>query len=245
MTERLSAEYQKRLDDVTRNYEEIVANIERAASESGRKPEDIAFLAATKTVSYDIINHAISLGLKYIGENKVQEMLSKYDDYKLGDSCQLHLIGHLQTNKVKQVVGRVSMIQSVDSVKLLKEISKASLNIGVVTNALIEVNIGKEESKTGIMPELLPEILCEVTQNKGVKIRGLMCIPPICDNKAELFAYFDKMNKLFVDISSKKLDNVCMDYLSMGMSDDYYEAILHGSNMVRIGSKLFGARNYT
>ena len=132
MTEKLSTEYEQRLLQVKQNYDYIMARIAEAAEKSGRKPEDIKFLAATKTVSYDIINYAISLGLKYIGENKVQELNSKYDDYKLGD-CELHLIGHLQTNKVKQIVGKVSMIQSVDSIKLAKEIggAKAAKELGI------------------------------------------------------------------------------------------------------------------
>lgn len=244
MTEKLSAEYEQRLLQIKENYEHIIARIAEAAEKSGRKPSDIKLLAATKTVSYDIINYAISLGLEYIGENKVQELNSKYDDYKLG-SCELHLIGHLQTNKVKQVVGKVSMIQSVDSVRLAKEISKVSVAQGLKTNVLIEVNIGREESKTGLSPDMLYEVLDEISEFDGICVKGLMTIPPICVEKAELCRYFSDMYKLFVDISGKTRDNISMDYLSMGMSDDYYEAILCGANMVRIGSGLFGARSYT
>lgn len=244
MTEKSSTEYEQRLLQVKQNYERITAGIAEAAEKSGRNPSDIKFLAATKTVSYDIINYAVSLGLKYIGENKVQELNSKYDDYKLGD-CELHLIGHLQTNKVKQIVGRVSMIQSVDSVKLAKEISKVSKAMGLKTDVLIEVNIGREESKTGLNPDKLYELLDEISEFNGINVRGLMAIPPICAEKTELCKHFEDMHKLFVDISGKTRDNISMDYLSMGMSDDYYEAILCGANMVRIGSGLFGARSYT
>lgn len=182
MTEKLSTEYEQRLLQVKQNYDYIMAKIAEAAEKSGRKPEDIKFLAATKTVSYDIINYAISLGLKYIGENKVQELNSKYDDYKLGD-CELHLIGHLQTNKVKQIVGKVSMIQSVDSIKLAKEIAKVSSNQGITTDVLIEVNIGREENKTGLNPDMLYELLGEISHFEGIKVRGLMAIPPICAEK--------------------------------------------------------------
>ena len=244
MTEKLSTEYEQRLLQVKQNYDYIMARIAEAAEKSGRKPEDIKFLAATKTVSYDIINYAISLGLKYIGENKVQELNSKYDDYKLGD-CELHLIGHLQTNKVKQIVGKVSMIQSVDSIKLAKEIAKVSSNQGITTDVLIEVNIGREENKTGLNPDMLYELLGEISHFEGIKVRVLMAIPPICAEKTELCKYFEDMHNLFVDISGKTMDNISMDYLSMGMSADYYEAILCGANMVRIGSGLFGARSYT
>ncbi len=243
MTENLSAEYLKKLDDVKASYFEITENIAKTAEKTGRKQEDITFLAATKTVDVSIINYAVSLGLKYIGENKVQELLSKYDEYDL-EHCSLQLIGHLQTNKVRQIVGKVSMIQSVDSIKLAREISKQSEKIGVVTDVLLEVNIGKEENKSGIMVEQLNELIEETSKMNNIKIRGLMTVPPICNNKSEVCKFFDNMYKIFIDISDKKLDNVCMDYLSMGMSDDYQEAILSGANMIRVGSRLFGARIY-
>lgn len=239
-----SAEYKERLMQVKRNYEYITERIAEAAQRSGRKPGDIKLLAATKTVPYDIINYAISLGLKYIGENKVQELNSKYDNYKLG-GCELHLIGHLQTNKVKQIVGRVNMIQSVDSMKLAREIAKASLAKGISTDVLIEVNIGREENKTGLDPDKLYELLDEISELGGIKVKGLMTIPPICSKKKELCKYFENMHNLFVDISGKTMDNISMDCLSMGMTDDYFEAILCGADMVRIGSGLFGMRSYT
>ena len=214
-----------------------------AAIKSGRKPEDIRFLAATKTVDAELINYAISLGLKFIGENKVQELISKYDNYDL-DNSELHFIGHLQTNKVRQIVGKVSMIQSVDSVKLANEISKQSVKNGLVTDILVEVNIGKEENKSGVMPEELESLLIEISKLDGISVKGLMAIPPICENEQKIRGYFANMRNLFLDISTKKIDNIRMDILSMGMSGDYYEAILEGANLVRIGSSLFGARNY-
>ena len=242
MTERSLTETEI-FDSVRRNYEEVTENIARAAEASGRKKEDVTLLAATKTVEPRIINYAISLGLGHIGENRVQELLSKYDEYDL-EHCDLQFIGHLQTNKVRQIVGRVSMIQSVDSLKLAKEISRVSKLGAVNTDILLEVNIGREENKSGVMEEELEELLCSAAQLENIRVRGLMAVPPICGTKAELGKYFDKMYKLFIDISCKTLDNVSMDFLSMGMSDDYKEAILSGANMVRVGSKLFGARIY-
>lgn len=232
------------LSDVEYNYNVISERIAEAAQKAGKSADDIKFLAATKTVEPEVINHAISLGLKYIGENKVQELLSKYDEYNL-QNCSLQFIGHLQTNKVKQIVGKVDLIQSVDSVKLANEIAKQSIKLNKTTDILVEVNIGREENKSGVYPENLEELLCQISQIEGISVKGLMTIPPICDNKHKISKYFNKMHNIFIDISQKKLDNISMTILSMGMSADYYEAILEGANMVRIGSSLFGARNYT
>ena len=243
MTEKLSADKQQRFDDIRANYQTICENIEKAAAESGRKKDDITFLAATKTVEPEFINYAISLGLKKIGENRVQELLSKYDEYDLANA-DLQFIGHLQTNKVRQIIGKVSMIQSVDNIRLANEISRQSEKNGTDTDILVEVNIGREENKSGVFEEELEELIGEISLLKNIKVRGLMSVPPICDNTQEICKFFDNMYKLFIDISTKKLDNVYMDYLSMGMSEDYYEAILCGANMIRVGSGLFGARIY-
>ena len=234
---------EKALSAIKENYEQIVARIAEAAIKSGRTPEDITFLAATKTVDPEFINYAISLGLKFIGENKVQELLSKYDAYDLQNST-LHFIGHLQTNKVRQIVGKVKMIQSVDSYKLANEISKQSIKNNLVTDILVEVNIGNEENKSGVKPEELESLLREISGLEGISVKGLMAIPPICENEQKIRGYFANMRNLFLDISEKKIDNIRTDILSMGMSGDYYEAILEGANLVRIGSSLFGARNY-
>ena len=230
--------------DVEYNYKLINERIAEAAQKVGKKREDITFLAATKTVDALTINHAISLGLDHIGENRVQELLSKYEDYDLSN-CSLQFIGHLQTNKVRQIVGKVDLIQSVDSLKLAQEIAAQSLKRNLTTNILVEVNIGREENKSGFFEENLEELLTQIAQIHGISVQGLMTIPPICDNKQKISEYFNKMHRLFIDISQKKLDNINMSILSMGMSDDYYEAILEGATMVRIGSALFGARNYT
>ncbi len=234
---------QKKIDDITYNYNVICERIAQAAIKSGRNPEDIKFLAATKTVAPRYINHAISLGLSYIGENKVQELVQKYDSYDL-NNCSLQFIGHLQTNKVRQIIDKVDLIQSVDSVKLAQEIASQSLKRGTITNILVEVNIGREENKSGVYVENLFDFLQKISRIDGISVQGLMTIPPICENKDEIRKIFKKMNQLFIDISAKKLDNIYMNCLSMGMSDDYYEAILEGATMVRIGSALFGARNY-
>ena len=207
---------EKLLTDVEYNYKFIDERIAEAAEKSGRKREDITFLAATKMVEPEVINHAISLGLDHIGENKVQELLSKYDKYNL-DNCSLQFIGHLQTNKVRQIIDKVDLIQSVDSIKLASEISKQALKINKNCDVLVEVNIGREENKS----------------------------PPICESSQKISEFFNKMHNIFIDISQKKLDNIDMNILSMGMSADYYEAVLAGANMVRVGSALFGARNYT
>jgi pyridoxal phosphate enzyme (YggS family) len=234
---------ERSLTDIKYNYDFINEKIAEAAMKAGKTREDITFLSATKTVEPEYINYAISLGLSYIGENKVQELLSKYDQYNL-ENCSLQFIGHLQSNKVRQIVGKVDLIQSIDSMKLAKEVSKCSLKNNITSDILVEVNIGKEENKSGVMPEMLEKLVEEISTLPAVNVKGLMTIPPICEKKDEIRRYFEKMNRLFLDISSKKLDNVSMDILSMGMSSDYYEAILEGANMVRIGSALFGNRIY-
>ncbi len=239
MTEKLSADAQ-RFSDIEYNLSVIRDRISQAAVLSGRKPEDITLMAVTKTVAPEYINHAISCGINLIGENKVQEYLGKKPDLL---PCEAHLIGHLQTNKVRQIVGEVSMIQSVDSVKLAAEIAKRSLAKGITTDVLAEINVGGEESKSGIEWDAAEETLAQLSEIEGINLRGLMAIPPICENNDDARMFFSKMRRLFVDIRSKKLDNK-IDILSMGMSSDYYEAILEGSTLVRVGSSIFGRRIY-
>lgn len=224
------------------NYKTITQNIAGAAEKSGRKPEDIILLAATKTVDVSVINHAISSGICYIGENRVQEFLSKYENYL---PVHKHFIGHLQTNKVKDIIDRVELIHSVDSYHLAKEISKQAVKRDKTIDILLEINIGNEDSKSGFEYENACEAVEEISKLEGIKIKGLMAIPPICENPEQNRPYFAKMKKLFIDIGSKKIDNSSMDILSMGMSDDYEIAVSEGANMVRIGTALFGRRNYT
>lgn len=238
MTERLSNERFKALEE---NLKIIRFEMGEAAVKSGRKPEEITLLAATKTVPPEVVNQGIELGISHIGENKVQEFCDKAD---LLLPCDRQFIGHLQTNKVKYLIGRVSMIQSVDSEKLAAEISRLSVRQNVVTDVLIEVNIGREEHKSGVLPEKLDELLKEISTLPAVRARGLMAIPPADAGSEETKEYFLKMNQLFIDRKPKRIDNVIMDFLSMGMSSDYADAILCGANMVRIGSSLFGVRYY-
>ncbi len=241
MTEKSSIE--SRFKDIEYNLDVIRERIAEAAVKSGRSPEDITLMAVTKTVQPIFINHAIEYGIDLIGENKVQEYLSKEEFLKL-DNCKAHLIGHLQTNKVRQIVGKVDMIQSVDSIKLATEISKQSQKREITTKCLVEVNIGEEKSKTGLSIDLLEETVYEISEMKNIKVCGLMTVPPICDSEKELNEYFSKMYRMFVDIRDKKIDNVNMDILSMGMSSDYESAILNGADLVRVGSAIFGPRLY-
>lgn len=233
-----------RFKDIEENVKEIREKIAEAAVKSGRTIDDVTLMAVSKTVEPKYINHAIdNCGITLIGENKVQEFLGKRE-YLHMENCQAHLIGHLQTNKVRQIVGEVSMIQSVDSVRLANEISKQSVKRGITTDVLLEINIGGEESKTGMDESLLTETVHEISEMDGIFVRGLMAIPPICDNSSQTRSFFSQMHQLFIDISNKKIDNINMEILSMGMSGDYVEAILEGSNLVRVGSSLFGARVY-
>lgn len=240
--EKLSNELIRRNRDVEENLKIIKERIDKAAYSAGRDSKEIVLLAATKTVPVEVINHSIFLGIDTIGENKVQELLSKYNGLNKKD-CSTHLIGHLQTNKVKKVVGNVDMIQSVDSERLALEIARVSKKQDVKTDILIEVNIGKEKNKSGALPENLEELFYIISQIDGIRVRGLMAIPPICQKKSETRKYFSHMYKLFIDIRDKKLDNINMDVLSMGMSADYEEAILEGATMIRVGSALFGKRD--
>lgn len=233
---------EERLKSTEENYKRILDNVKETAVKAGRNENDVRLMCVTKTVEAPYINRVLELGADLIGENRVQEYLGKRDDLKL-DGVEKHLIGHLQTNKVKQIVGQVDMIESVSSVKLAKEISKVSSKLGIITNCLVEVNIGKEESKSGIYIEQLDEILSEISEMPSIKVKGLMTIPPVCDEN-EARRYFEKMNNAFLDIKNKNSDNIDMEILSMGMSGDYQAAIAEGSNIVRVGSAIFGARKY-
>ena len=234
---------EERFQNIEHNIKVIKEKIAAAAVESGRNPEDIKLMAVTKTVEPVFINHAIECGIDLIGENKVQEFLSKKPYLKL-DNCKAHLIGHLQTNKVRQIVGEVDMIQSVDSVRVAKEISKRAQMAGIPVDCLIEINIGEEESKTGLDMNLLYETVDEIRDLPGLNIKGLMTIPPICDDEETLNEYFSKMREIFIDIRDKKLDNKDICILSMGMSGDYEAAVRNGSDLVRVGSAIFGPRIY-
>ena len=221
----------------------IRARVAEAAAESGRRPEDVILLAATKMQDAQTINRAIAAGITHIGENRVQELTAKYDDYDK-DRCSIHFIGHLQQNKVKYIADKVDMIQSVDSLPLAMEIEKQCAKLGRVMDVLVEVNVGREAAKSGVYPEKLQNFLTELAPFTHLHVRGLMSIPPVCQNPADSRQYFGILHQEFLDIMEKKIDNVHMDYLSMGMSADFYDAICCGANLVRVGTALFGARNY-
>lgn len=231
--------YDRKLD-FDENFSRIKEKIYVAAEKSGRKCDDIMLLAATKTVPVEIINHAISSGVKLIGENRVQEFMDKEES--LSNKCEKHFIGRLQTNKVKYLANKVSCIQSVDSVKLAKEISRIAEKYNSPFDIFVEVNVGDEQNKGGVAPNQLFEFIDEIRNLPLIQIKGLMTIPPVSDNKKQLFCFFDKMRQYYVDICAKKMDNVHMQCLSMGMSDDFEIAIESGANMVRLGSALFGRR---
>lgn len=230
-----------RIRAVEENLKRIRHQVAEAALRAGRDPQEIVLMGATKTVPPEIINFAISRGLTHIGENRVQEMLSKLPDLELG-TARLHFIGHLQSNKVRKLIPTVSMIQSVDSPKLAETIARISLEASTVTDVLIEVNIGGEESKAGIHPDAAAEFAAQIGELPGIRLRGLMAIPPICENSAQIRNYFSEIYKLFIDIRAKKSDNSHMNVLSMGMSGDFADAISEGSTMIRVGSALFGSR---
>lgn len=233
----------KRKADIEYNLDVINEKISEAALKSGRTRSDVRLMAVTKTVDPIFINYALDYGIDLIGENRVQEMLRKKPELHL-EGVDKHLIGHLQTNKAGQIVGEVDMIQSVDSVKIAKEIAKQSMKKGIITDVLLEINVGEEESKTGFSTAEFHENLYEIAEIGGIRVKGLMTIPPICENNTILCKFFENIYNIYVDIKGKKIDNIDMGILSMGMSGDYEQAILCGSNLVRIGSSIFGPRIY-
>ena len=241
--ERLSSDELKRIEWFDQNFKDVKENIKKACLTAERDESEIIVLAATKTVPARVINHAIKEGIAYIGENRVQEFLSKKDS--LSKTVHRHFIGHLQTNKVKDIVGEVEMIHSVHSIKLAEEIDKQCAKLNKTMDVLIEVNIGNEESKSGFLSEEVCAAVEKIAEFQHIRVKGLMAIPPIEENNEKISQYFAEMRKLFIDIAAKKLDNVDIVYLSMGMSGDYTEAIKHGANIIRLGTCLFGARDYT
>ena len=229
--------------EVAQNVRAIMQQVRDTALQAGRDPSEGQVMAVTKTVDPVLVNAAIGAGITLLGENKAQELCAKYDSYHK-DGVQIHFIGHLQTNKVRQIVDKVSMVESVDSIKLAREIDRHCAAIGKVMDVLLEVNIGREENKTGVFPELLPALLEEAGKLEHIRVRGLMTIPPVCETEEEVLQYFSQMRQLFIDIKQKKYDNISMEILSMGMSADYLTAVRCGSNIVRIGTAMFGQRNY-
>ena len=233
---------EKRVQSCIDNYKRIKEDVAQTAIRAGRSADDVRLMCVTKTVEPEYINPVLDLGADLIGENRVQEYCSKLDTLHL-DGVEKHIIGHLQTNKVKYIAGRVDMIESVDSLKLAREISKEFKKANSTANVLVEVNIGREESKSGCDIDELEELLYQISELDCIKVKGLITIPPICD-ELQARKYFALMNKKFLELKEKKIDGVEMQTLSMGMSADYEAAILEGSNIVRVGSAIFGARKY-
>lgn len=229
--------------EVAQNVSALQEQIRQVATAAGRDPAQVRLMAVTKTVDPELVNAAIDAGITLLGENKAQELCAKYDSYHK-DGVEIHFIGHLQTNKVRQIVDKVQMIESVDSLPLAEEINKRCAALNKQMPILIEVNIGREESKSGVLPEDLPALLEEISKLPAVSVRGLMAIPPVCENNEQVSQYFYQIQQLFIDIKQKKYDNINMEILSMGMSGDYQTAIAYGSNVVRIGTAMFGQRNY-
>lgn len=226
------------MEIIKNNLEIINKKIKKAALRADRNPEEIKLVAVAKTATIEQIEEAIKAGVKIIGENKVQEAKEKYQI--ITADIEWHLVGHLQTNKVKYAVEIFDCIHSVDSIKLAEEIDKRSLQFGKTTNVLVEVNVSGEETKCGIKPEEVEPFLKELSKFSRIRVRGLMTIAPIVEDKEEVRPYFSKLRELSKEIKSKNIKNVRMDYLSMGMSEDFEIAIEEGANMVRIGRGIFG-----
>jgi len=226
------------METIKNNLEIINEKIKKAAFRVNRNSEEIKLVAVTKTASIEQIEEAINAGVKIIGENKVQEAKEKY--HILTTDIEWHLVGHLQTNKAKYAVEIFDCIHSVDSIKLSQEIDKRSLQFGKIMDVLVEVNVSGEETKYGIKPEEVEPFLKEISEFPGIKVKGLMTIAPIVEDKEEVRPYFRKLRELSKEMKSKNIENVKMDYLSMGMTEDFEIAIEEGANMVRIGRGIFG-----
>ena len=228
---------------IAENVAKVRSQLEQAALAAGRDPEEITLCAATKMNDAARVREAIAAGIRCCGENRVQELTQKLSENAY-EGAQIHFIGHLQTNKVKQVVGKVALIQSVDSLRLLEAISKEAARQGIRQDILLEINIGEEASKSGFAVEDILPLVEKIALFPNICVKGLMAIPPISYNSGENLKFFQKMFQLTVDISKKIEDNVMVDCLSMGMSGDFADAIAAGSTMIRVGTAIFGARNY-
>lgn len=228
-------------DTLADNLHRIRETIAACCAACGRREEEITLMAVTKTVPPERINQALALGVRCIGENRVQEYLGKRDALLL-DGVQVHLIGHLQTNKAAKIVGAVDMIESIDTLHVAQAVDAASRRAGRVTDVLVEVNIGGETAKSGCAPEETADLLYQLSPLQGIRVRGLMTVAPILAADAQKRAVFSRMRKLFIDIRGQNIDNISMDVLSMGMSSDYAQAILEGATLIRVGSALFGER---
>ena len=227
---------------VAENYRHVLKKVEEACARSGRDPKDVTLIAVSKTKPIEMIEEAMEAGARVFGENKVQELCDKYE--RLPKDLHWHLIGHLQRNKVKYIVDKVAMIHSVDSLRLAETIEKEAAKKAVIVPILIEVNVAQEESKFGLKPEEVLPFIEQIADFSHIQINGLMTIAPYVDNAEENREIFRELKKLSVDIAAKNINNVIMSVLSMGMTGDYMVAVQEGATMVRVGTGIFGARNY-
>jgi pyridoxal phosphate enzyme (YggS family) len=228
---------------ITENLKDVEARVCAACERSGRKREDVTLIAVSKTKPVEMLEEAYAYGCRYFGENKVQELDEKYDI--MPKDIHWQMIGHLQRNKVKYIIDKAELIHSVDSIRLAETIDKEAEKHGVIANILIEVNVAKEESKFGLMPEEVPEFVEKIAGFPHIRVKGLMTIAPFVENPEENRPIFAHLRKLSVDIAKKNIDNITMSILSMGMTNDYQVAIEEGATMVRVGTGIFGARDYT
>ena len=224
------------------NYRQVLSRVKESAVYSKRKEDEVTLIAVSKTKPVELLQEVYDAGARDFGENKVQEIMAKYN--RLPSDIRWHMIGHLQTNKVKYIADKVYMIHSVDSLKLAEVISKEAVKVGRVIPILVEVNVAGEESKFGIAPEECEEFIRQIHHLEGIVVSGLMTIAPFVEDGEQNREYFKSLKQLSVDIMQKNIDNVSMDFLSMGMSGDYRTAIEEGADLVRVGTRIFGEREY-
>ena len=229
------------MNRIAQNVEEVRARIAQAAAKAGRAAEEVTLIGVTKTIAAAEIAQLMAAGVKTLGENKVQELLQKVEEPSLA-GAEWHLIGHLQTNKVKYIIDKAALIHSVDSVRLAAEIDRRAELAGKKMDILVEINIADELSKHGVCAGDAEALIGEICKYRNIMVRGLMCVAPFVENAAENRVLFEKMRKIFIDIRRKSYDNVYMDILSMGMTNDYEVAVEEGATMVRVGTGIFGGR---
>ena len=229
--------------EISDNLRLVEENIAAACKRAGRRREEVKLIAVSKTHPVEAIKEAVRYGIRSFGENKVQELKEKMET--LGDELDWHLIGHLQTNKVKYVVGKVSLIHSLESIRLAEALEKEAVKRGVIVDVLVEVNIAGEDTKFGVLPENVEDFIREVAKFEHIRVKGLMTVAPIAQKSEENRKYFKNLNKIMVDLNSKNIHNVSMNVLSMGMTGDYETAIEEGATLVRVGTGIFGHRDYS
>ena len=227
---------------IKENIKEVQNIIAQECEKAGRSPSDVTLIAVSKTKPVELLKEAYAYGCRDFGENKVQELLDKYE--ALPSDIRWHMIGHLQRNKVKYIVDKVYMIHSVDSLRLAEEISKEASKKNVCVNILIEVNVADEETKYGVSCEEVRQLVCDIAKLPNIRIKGLMTIAPFVDDAEENRLHFQKLKKIAVDIMQKNIDNIDMEILSMGMTGDYPVAVSEGATYVRVGTGIFGIRQY-